>query len=280
MRIFENRKLLIVTKHGKEEVLKPLLEESLKVQCVLNIDFDTDSFGTFSGEVDRKDDALTTLRKKCLATMLYYNTDFAIASEGSFGPHPSAFFATADDELVILIDVKNNLEIIGRKVSFETNFAAKEFTDSNLFLAFLEEVKFPSHKIILKNRSQNNFEIYKDISTETEALRIFRLLRAKYGSVSAETDMRAMNNPSRMKVIKEAAENLVEKIKSPCPKCEFPGFSVTSAVSGLRCSCCSRPTKSTLYNVMSCSNCKYKQKKYFPRHIEVEDPTYCDHCNP
>jgi hypothetical protein len=280
MKIFENRKLLIVTKHGKEEVLKPLLEESLKVNCVLNVDFDTDSFGTFSGEIDRKEDALTTIRKKCLATMLYHNVDLAVASEGSFGPHPSAFFTTADDELVILIDVKNNLEIIGRKISFDTNFALQEFMDPNLFQLFLQGIKFPSHKIILKNISQNNFEIYKDIGTEVEALRIFRLLLGKYGSVSAETDMRAMNNPTRMKVIKEAAEQLVEKIKSPCPKCELPGFSVTLAVAGLRCSCCNRPTKSTLYNVMSCSKCKYKKKKFFPRDIEVEDPTYCDRCNP
>jgi hypothetical protein len=280
MKIFENRKLLIVTKHGKEEVLKPLLEESLKVNCVLNVDFDTDSFGTFSGEIDRKEDALTTIRKKCLATMLYHNVDLAVASEGSFGPHPSAFFTTADDELVILIDVKNNLEIIGRKISFDTNFALQEFMDSNLFQLFLQGIKFPSHKIILKNISQNNFEIYKDIYTEDEALRIFRLLLGKYGSVSAETDMRAMNNPTRMKVIKEAAEQLVEKIKSSCPKCEFPGFSVTSAGAGLRCSCCNRPTKSTLYNVISCSKCKYKKKDYFPRDIEVEDPTYCDYCNP
>ena len=280
MKMFENRTLLIVTKHGKEEVLKPLLDQNLKVNCVLNVDFDTDSFGTFSGEVDRKDDALTTLRKKCLATMLYYNSDLAVASEGSFGPHPSAFFIAADDELVILIDVKNNLEIIGRKVSVETNFAVREFTDPNLFLTFLEEVQFPSHKIILKNGSQNNFEIYKDISTEAEALRIFRLLLDKYGSVSAETDMRAMNNPSRMKVIKEAAENLIEKIKSPCPRCQFPGFSVTASVPGLNCSCCSRPTKSVLYNILSCLKCKFKKKKYFPRQIEVEDPTYCDYCNP
>lgn len=280
MTIFENRTLLIVTKHGKEEVLKPLLEESLNVKCILNIDFDTDSFGTFSGEIDRKDDALTTIRKKCLATMRYHNIDLAVASEGSFGPHPSAFFTTADDELVILIDVKNNLEIIGRKVSFETNFAVREFTDSKLFLAFLQEVKFPSHKIILKNTSKNYLEIHKDVSTEAEALLIFRLLLDKYGSVSAETDMRAMNNPTRMKVIKEAAQNLVEKIKSLCPKCEFPGFSITSAISGLPCSSCNRPTKSTLYNIMSCSNCKYEQKKYFPRQIEVEDPTYCDYCNP
>lgn len=280
MIIFENRDLLIVTKHGKEAVLLPLLQDALGVNCVVTGAFDTDAFGTFSGEIERKDDALTTIRKKCRAAMRFHNVDLAVASEGSFGPHPAAFFATADDELVILIDLKNNLEIVGRKLSLETNFAAKEFTDLSLFLPFLQQIQFPSHRIILKNTAVNNVEIYKDIDTEKEAIRIFELLLEKYGNVCVETDMRAMNNPSRMKVIKEAAENLIEKINSLCPECNHPGFSVSASVSGLPCSNCKMPTKSTLYQVLSCSKCSHTSKKYYPRNIQVEDPMYCDYCNP
>jgi len=33
MKLFENRNLLIVTKHGKEAILQPLLEDNLKVKC-------------------------------------------------------------------------------------------------------------------------------------------------------------------------------------------------------------------------------------------------------
>lgn len=55
MMLFENRNLLIVTKHGKEEVLKPLLEQALIVKCSISDEFDTDFFGTFSGEIARKD---------------------------------------------------------------------------------------------------------------------------------------------------------------------------------------------------------------------------------
>lgn len=280
MKIFENRSLLIVTKHGKEKVLKPLLTKKLKVNCFLNVDFDTDTFGTFSGEIDRKEDALTTLRKKCLASMLYYNADLAVASEGSFGPHPTAFFANADEELVILIDVKNKLEIVGRKLSLETNFCIKEFTNLNSFLVFLKDVKFPSHKIILKYKTEENTEIYKDIRTKREAIRIFNLLHDKYGSVSAETDMRAMNNPTRMKVILEAAKNMIEKAQSFCTRCESPGFAVTEFVPGLPCKNCGSPTKSTLYTVLTCEKCNLQKRKYYPRSIEFEDPMYCDFCNP
>ena len=276
MSFFESRTLLIATKHGKEQVLIPLLENALKVKCFVNTEFDTDTFGTFSGEVSRKDNALATLRKKCLAAMSYYKCDLAVASEGSFGPHPAAFFTSADDELVILIDLKNNFEIIGRKLSLETNFASKSFSNLNDFLVFLEQIKFPSHKVILKNAA----EFYKNCTNEAEVIRVFQKLLEKNGSVYVETDMRAMHNPTRMKVIKEAAENLIEKVISLCPKCSFPGFSVTSSVAGLPCNSCNSPTNSILYNVLSCVKCAYNENKYYPRNLQTEDPMYCDNCNP
>ena len=280
MNLFENRKLLVATKHGKQEVLKPLLEMALNVKCFVSTEFDTDLYGTFSGEILRKEDALSTLRKKCLAAMSYYNCDLAVASEGSFGPHPSAFFSTADDELLIFIDLKNNIEIVGRKVSMETNFASKSCRNLAEFEQFLDQVNFPSHKVILKNTRDYPSEIYKDSSNRQEVVRVFEMLLEKNGSVFVETDMRAMNNPTRMNVIKEAAEQLILKIKSLCPECQFPGFSVTSAVPGLPCSCCNFRTKSILYNEYCCSKCDFSEKKYFPRNIQYEDPMYCDNCNP
>lgn len=280
MKLFENRELLIVTKHGKEEILKPLLESALNVKCISNTTFDTDTLGTFSGEVERKDDPLTTIRKKCTSAMSHYNCDLAVASEGSFGPHPSAFFSSVNDELVLFMDTKNNIEVIGRKVSLETNFTVKELTNLADFKVFLHQVKFPSHKVILRNPYHKGIEIYKDIRTDDEAENIFCFLREKYGKVLVETDMRAMNNPTRMSVIKEAAQNMLLKLNTPCPSCSSPGFSVTSSVAGLPCSNCNYPTRSILYDVFSCAKCTFSDKKYFPRNQYFEDPMYCDNCNP
>ena len=61
--MFEGRKLLIATKHSKERVIAPILEEKLGVTCVVPTDFDTDLLGTFTGEIERKSDALTTARE-------------------------------------------------------------------------------------------------------------------------------------------------------------------------------------------------------------------------
>ena len=109
--MFQGRKLLIATKHKKEKVISPIIESELGVISEINTLFDTDSLGTFSGEIDRKDDVITTLKKKCLQAMDLHNVDLAIASEGSFGAHPSVFFLPGNEEFLILIDLKNNLEI-------------------------------------------------------------------------------------------------------------------------------------------------------------------------
>lgn len=62
--MFQGRKLLIATKHKKEKVISPIIESELGVISEINTLFDTDSLGTFSGEIDRKDDVITTLKKK------------------------------------------------------------------------------------------------------------------------------------------------------------------------------------------------------------------------
>ena len=112
--MFKGRKLLIATKHDKEKVIAPILEKELGVTCFVAENFDTDVLGTFTGEVERKDDPITTARNKCLMAMELNNCDLAIASEGSFGPHPAIFFVHADDEMLLFIDKKNDLEIIAR----------------------------------------------------------------------------------------------------------------------------------------------------------------------
>jgi hypothetical protein len=67
--MFKNRELVIATKHHKEKVIAPLLEKELGVKCIVVKNFDTDQFGTFTGELARAEDAITTARKKCIAAM-------------------------------------------------------------------------------------------------------------------------------------------------------------------------------------------------------------------
>ena len=278
--MFRNRTILIATKHQKERVIAPILHIEIGVLPITSNAFDTDSSGTFSGEISRKDNALTTLRNKCILGHKATKCDLVIASEGSFGAHPTLFFAAADEEWVMLKDFKNELEIVAREISLETNFDGKTITTQLELIEFADKVHFPSHGIILKSTEKNPLKIFKEIQSKEELLKKYHELAKEYTTVFAETDMRAMFNPTRMKAIEKATRNLIEKIKKECPNCKTPGFDVISAKPGLLCKNCNWPTRSTLSHLYQCKKCNFIEEKKFPRGIQYEDPTYCDNCNP
>ncbi len=278
--MFKNRPLVIATKHKKELVIAPLLEKELGVTCFASTKFDTDVLGTFTGEVERQQTPLETVRAKCLQAMELHNCDLGIASEGSFGPHPSVFFIPGDDELVLLIDLKNNLEIVGRALSTNTNFNGKEVHSQTELLNFAQQAGFPMHGLILRNAKDETLQLYKGITDEPSLLDCFNNLMATYKMAYVETDMRAMYNPTRMDVIKQATVDLLEKIQSVCPTCGTPGFWITASKQGLPCSWCGNATRGVLSHVYSCKRCEFTEEKMYPYGKQQEDPAHCDYCNP
>jgi hypothetical protein len=278
--MFSGRKMVIATMHGKEDVIAPILEKTLGVNCVVPAHFNTDELGTFTGEIERMEDPVATARKKCLLALEVENCDLAIASEGSFGAHPSLLFLPCDDEFLLLIDKKNNLEIVARELSTETNFNGSIIQNLQEFHHFARSIGFPSHHLIVRRNKEDKTAIHKGIRTWSQLDEIFAEYSLRFGPFYAETDMRAMANPSRMKVIEQATLKLVEKIHSFCPNCSAPGFSVTKAISGLPCEACNLPTRSTLSHLHCCQKCGYQSEEKFPNHKIIEDPMYCDFCNP
>ena len=278
--MFEGRNLIIATKHKKENVIAPIVEKELHVKCFVAKDIDTDTLGTFTGEIERKDDPVTSARNKCFMAMELTNCDLAIASEGSFGPHPAIYFIPADDEILILIDKKNDLEIIVRELSSETNFNGSEIKTVEELLEFAANSGFPSHGLILRKSKKDYIDIVKGITNEAQLIKVFYGLIDKFGTAYIETDMRAMFNPTRMKVIENAVKKLSKKVNTPCPVCNMPGFGITDAKEGLPCKLCNLPTRSTISYIYSCQKCYYKKEEKYPKGKLKEDPMYCDHCNP
>lgn len=278
--MFDGRKLVVATKHGKEKVIAPVLEKELGVSCFAAENFDTDAFGTFTGEIERVLNPLETARKKCLTAMERNGCDLGVASEGSFGPHPSFFWVNADDEMLIFIDRKNELEIVVREISSETNFNGKQISSEKELLDFAASADFPSHALILSPSKEHKSDLFKGITDAEKLKNIFHEIFEKNHSAYVETDMRAMFNPSRMKVIEAAARKLAAKIRSRCPECQTPGFGVTEARQGLPCGLCGSPTNSTLAYVYVCQKCQFAKDEIFPHGKTSEDPTYCDYCNP
>ncbi len=278
--MFHNRKLLIATKHAKEQVIAPLFEKSLGVSCFVTNEFDTDVLGTFSGEISRKEDALTTLRNKCLLAMEKNNCDLVIASEGSFGAHPSVFFASADDEMMMLMDLKNSLEVVVREISMETNFNAATITNETDLVKFAKQTNFPSHGLILKPSENNYSKVIKGITNQEVLLKHFHDFINQFGTVHVETDMRANYNPTRMKVIEKAAIKLLHAVESQCSQCKTPGFTITKVISGLPCAWCNAPTASILSHLYVCKKCGFSKEVLYPNNKTEEEPGYCNLCNP
>jgi hypothetical protein len=280
MKMFQNRKIIIATMHQKEQVIAPILEKEIGVSCFTDHTLDTDALGTFTGEVERELDPVSTAREKCLRAMKANNCDLGIASEGSFGPHPSMFFISADDEFLVFIDKLNGIEIIVRELSTSTNFNGRQIQSQSELMAFAEDIGFPEHGIILRKSKDENFDIQKGITDVQILKKSFEELYSKYNYVYAETDMRAMHNPTRMKVIEQATQKLVQKIKSTCPECQTPGFGIADAKVGLECSLCGSPTNSILSYIYVCQRCKFTKEIMYPNNKTQEDPMYCDYCNP
>ncbi len=278
--LFKGRKLVIATKHKKEEAIAPLLEKMLGVKCFVPKNMDTDTLGTFTGEVARTDNPLAVARKKCEIAMALTNCDLAVSSEGSFGTHPVLFFAQANNELLILIDKKNNLEISASALSAETNFDASKIKSEKELIAFANKIKFPSHGLIIRKEKESKEGIYKDITCWKSLKEVFKKVISKYGEAYVETDMRAMNNPSRMLVIKAASKKLITKIQACCPQCNTLGFGITETKKGLPCQICNFSTRSILSYIYTCKKCLFTKEEKYPNNKKVEDPMYCDICNP
>ena len=111
--LFQGRKAVLATRHEKERVIAPIMLKECGVEVVVPDDFDTDQFGTFTRDIQRQGSQLEAARKKALTAMKQYGFDLGIASEGSFGADPHIPFIQTNTEVVILIDTKNNFEIVG-----------------------------------------------------------------------------------------------------------------------------------------------------------------------
>ncbi|NET72401.1 MAG: hypothetical protein F6K62_16140 [Sphaerospermopsis sp. SIO1G2] len=282
--LFHQRTAVIATMHHKEKVIAPLLQENLGINVIVPENFNTDVFGTFTREIQRADTQIITAKLKAEAALEITGKTIAIASEGSFIPHPSFPYIYANREIVIFLDQKHELEIVGEVFSTETNFNHQIINNLSAAEEFAENVGFPEHGLVIwfKKSNFDDIEIIKGITTQEKLQESveFALHHSLEGNFHIETDMRALYNPMRMKNIKKATENLLEKITSCCPKCHTPGFSVTDIIRGLPCEVCNQPTELTMAIVYKCQKCNFQDTKFYPEGLEFANPGLCSYCNP
>ncbi|MGQ9866358.1 MAG: DUF6671 family protein [Pseudanabaenaceae cyanobacterium] len=270
--IWRSATVAIATMHGKERVIGPLLAEAWGLRALVPTGLNTDAFGTFTREIGRPGDALVTARRKAMAALDCTGGAIAVASEGSFGPHPDCPWAAVNRELVVLIDRVRGIELVGEALSWETNYRQARVSTREEAQAFAEAVGFPDHGLVV-----GEVKGVRDWETLAQAVQT-GLTQAADGTLWLETDMRAMHNPTRMQVIAQATQDLVAKGRSLCPACGWPGFAVTERLPGLPCACCGSPTLLTRSHRWVCQHCGHQKEE--PVAETTADPTYCPFCNP
>jgi len=278
--MFAGRTLVVATMHEKEKILGPMAEKELGVNIIVPPDLNTDLFGTFTGETPRIKSPIETAREKAETALKLTGCDLALASEGSFGPHPIIGIVPANEEWLLLIDKKNGFEIIVRELSTETNYDSRNCSSIEELMLFAKTAGFPDHGLIIRSKHSGNSIIKKGIMDQDELLTAAKQLLETEHEFMVETDMRSMMNPMRRNVIAAGGEKLIAKLKSTCSECDTPGFDVEDMIPGLPCSQCGLPTRTPVTYIFRCKKCGHEKRKDFPKEKTTEDPMYCDYCNP
>ncbi|MEI7464115.1 MAG: DUF6671 family protein [Burkholderiales bacterium] len=270
----------LLTQHGKERVIAPVLEPGLG--CVIEhvTGFDTDQLGTFTRDTPRPGTQLDAARRKARKGMELSALPLGLASEGSFGPDPFTGMFPWNVELLVWIDDRLGLEVVGMAQGAARS-GHVQTGDWAEVEAFAAREGFPQHLLVLRPEGPDDLRIHKGIA-DRERLKAFFdecQAMARNRQVFVETDLRAFANPSRMQHIEQAAGDLLARLQSACPACDTPGYGVTERQAGLPCADCGLPTTSYRSEVWSCTRCQHRAVK--PRtDCTVAEPRHCARCNP
>jgi hypothetical protein len=269
----------LATKHGKELIFSPAFADIGIVVTVAEID--TDQFGTFAGEIERPGSPRETAERKARAGLEALGLSIGLASEGSFGPHPSTPFLLADTEVVVYVDTELDYSVVEVARSISAVPPAKVIVD----IADVDSLKFtnvfPEQRAIVvteEPQTKSRTVLAKGIDNVDELRNtVAQALAAQPHTVIVEPDLRAHHCPDRRKVIGTAVDRLVQRLRVSCPECNAAGFGPVRTTPGLRCELCGLPTSLPALDVMGCSRCGFETE--IARTGEA-DPTFCDRCNP
>ncbi|EGF30297.1 hypothetical protein IMCC9480_1735 [Oxalobacteraceae bacterium IMCC9480] len=279
MSIYAGQKIALLTQHGKEQVIAPVLEPALGCTIEHVSGFDTDQLGTFTRDIPRPGTQREAARRKARMGMSLSGLPLGMASEGSFVPDPYTGMFPWNIELLVLIDDSLGIEVVG--MAEGTGHSAHvDARDWQSVESFATAQDFPQHQLVMRPQSQDDPRVRKGIADWAGLRSGFDACMAQSDNqqVFVETDLRAFANPDRMALIRQAAVDLQHRLASLCPACDAPGYWVTERQPGLPCSVCCLPTSSYRSEVWTCVHCQHKsvQKR---TDITVADPKHCAYCN-
>lgn len=267
----------LLSLHDKASIIAPLLAERWQARLTNSSAFDTDTLGTFSGEVERRLSPLECALRKAQLAVELTGADFGLGSEGSFGASPWGF-GTYNQELVACVPVRGDWAVVG---VYGSAFAVDEYRPSDPVSQQRFWQQLPAGQRVMAVATDCDIrKSIKGIATESE-------LNAQLAAQFAENipadlrityDLRAHHSPQRRVHIARATENLLARLACNCPECERPGFWPDQPETGLPCADCGTPTHSLSARIAQCAGCGYRQRTAVNK--ALADPATCPWCNP
>jgi len=303
---YAGRQVALATRHGKERVLARPLRWGLGATLLHLTEVDTDQLGSFCGSVARRGSPRQACQAKATLALEQSGCDLAIASEGSFGPHPAVPLLAVGMECLVFLDAARGLTVVEEGMAPRTNFSHHRLDRRRLaaLLAaapatptgaladsfdgelerWLSQVGFPSHGLLVRPLAPGlpPGTLRKGIHQRQALATALRWAadRGSEGAIQLETDMRAHCNPTRMASIRQLAFRLVRRLRTPCPACGAPGWGTVAREAGLPCAWCHQPTSLLRGERLGCGACGHH--RLLPRRdgLTQADPGHCPHCNP
>lgn len=209
---YRGRVAVLTTKHSKERAVARPFRAALGLVVTVPEEIDTDLLGTFTGEVERVGTPREAAIGKERLGMRASGLPLGLASEGSFGPHPlMPFLFASDHEVLAFVDDDLGITVVESLLTEETNFGHCPARTLSDLTAFIKQVRFPLHALIVRPndglKAGFMFKGIADVETLEDAVNRSAAASAD-GMAHVETDMRAHVNPTRQKAIRRLAFRL------------------------------------------------------------------------
>jgi hypothetical protein len=248
----------LATIHAKERAIAPPFRRLLGAKVEVAPGVDTDSLGTFSGEIARPASQVEVTDMKARMTFEAMDVECSIASEGSYGPIFKTPLQPAGVEILTFIDRKRGTRVVETLSTHRTNWRMLYFREGEdeRVVREMKALGFPEYGVFAM-QNDDWLTVVKNLSSMDEVVAAV----SRLASLSADglclviPDMRAHRNLLRMKVIRATAYKLAKRLAVLCPKCEAPGFGHIHSRRGLPCENCRQPTHWIEHEIDGCSAC-------------------------
>lgn len=270
---FQGARFGLVTLHGKESIIAPALARRWQARQLHHSDFDTDSLGTFSGEIERRLSPLECATHKARLAHSLTGAEYGLGSEGSFSTTLWGF-GIVNRELIACVNATTELLVVGSHTEL-VGVAECRYGDTQARALFWQNLPKGQGVMLIGKE-----HIAKAVISEQEAKTI---LRGWYGAaipadVRIAYDLRAHQSPIRRANIALALENLMLRMESACQACGQVGFWPDHIETGLPCGACGFATDNIRARIARCAGCGHEEHNILP--ITHADPATCPMCNP